>query len=134
MGDGVHMLVLSNARAIILNRTKPTFSARECVIAARPYITELVNEFGCTAHGLRVACNGMDDPHVFGCADVTAAGCATCFNHKEAFENVCVWCKSDSQCHDVGSLEDPCSNDQCISIAVKTQCTDHNVSDCPARH
>ena len=97
----------------------PAISARECIVASRPHMTALVKEFGCTAHGLRIACNGEHDPHVFGCTDVTAAGCATCFNHKEAFENVCVWCKTDSQCHDVGSLEDPCSNDQCISIAVK---------------
>ena len=42
--------------------------------------------------------NNNDDGNMlmfvaWGCcsADVTAAGCAECFNHKEAFENVCVW-------------------------------------------
>jgi hypothetical protein len=105
---------------------------RECVRQAFDHSRELVDTYGCSAQDVRVACNGLNHPNVFGCSDVTAAGCATCFNHKEAFENVCVWCKTDSMCHDVGSLQDPCSNDACISIAVKTKCTDHNVADCPS--
>ena len=45
---------------------------------------------------------------IFGCSDLTPSGCSVCLNHKVAFENVCVWCTEDSECHDVGSLEDPC--------------------------
>jgi predicted lipase len=69
-------------------------------------------------------------------SDLTSAGCATCFQHKELTQNVCEWCLLDQQCHDVGSLESDCAgpqgNDQCISIAVKTKCTIHAVSSCPA--
>ena len=54
------MLVLSNKTAI----SKPKLSARECVVASHPHMTALVKEFGCTAHGLRIACNGEHDPHV----------------------------------------------------------------------
>ena len=63
---------------------------------------------------------------------MTSAGCAVCYDHAVAFEHVCVWCLTDSECHDVGSLEDPCTDDKCISVAVKTKCTDHNKSDCPS--
>ena len=45
----------------------------------------------CDAYTLRAACRGEGHPNLFGCSDVTAAVCATCFNHKEAFKNVCVW-------------------------------------------
>jgi len=117
------------AKLIAINGTLP--EPRGCVQQGLK-MQELVKDYQCTASLLREACNGVGHPNVFGCADVTAAGCAECFNHKEAFENVCVWCKTDSTCHDVGSLLDPCTNDQCISIAVKTKCTDHDVGDCPS--
>jgi hypothetical protein len=75
-------------------------------------------------------------PRLFGCADYTASGCATCFNHKELGQHVCTWCLLDNQCHDVGSIESDCTgpqgNDHCISIAVKTNCNLHNISACPA--
>jgi hypothetical protein len=65
----------------------------------------------------------------FGCYDITA-GCPTCFNHQTFFEYVCVWCRSDGHCHDVGSLQDPCGNDECVSQAVGTKCIYNSLSDC----
>jgi hypothetical protein len=32
----------------------------------------------------------------------------------------CTWCASDNQCHDIGSLYDPCSNDCCASKGIST--------------
>ena len=109
-------------------------TARDCVKCVVKDEPRFVKESGCTAALIKEAClEGRNDlPNVFGCYDVTAAGCGACFDHKVAFENVCVWCKTDSTCHDVGSLEDPCTDDQCISIAVKTKCTDHDKADCPS--
>jgi len=49
-----------------------------------------------------------------------------------AFEKVCVWCLDDAECHDVGSLEDPCKDDECISAAVGTTCEDRDKTDCPS--
>ena len=86
----------------------------------------------CTAQLARSACRGDAHPNVFGCADVTADGCGTCYDHAVLFAKVCVWCLEDAECHDVGSLQDPCTNSNCISAAVKTRCTDHNRTDCPS--
>ena len=55
-----------------------------------------------------------------------------CADHLVAFEHVCVYCTIDLNCHDVGSLADPCSDDECISVAVGTSCNDHNKADCPS--
>ena len=86
----------------------------------------------CTAKLVRSVCGGDTHPNVFGCSDVTADGCGGCYDHAVLFEKVCVWCLEDSECHDVGSLEDPCSSANCISAAVGTTCTDQNRSDCPS--
>ena len=79
---------------------------RSCVECVRNQPAHFMGA-NCTSADIRTACKGEGHPNVFGCSDVTAAGCGTCFDHSVAFVKVCVWCKTDSECHDVGSLEDP---------------------------
>jgi len=117
----------SSSCSVALGRLCPLLATKACLQCAKINEAELASS--CTATDVAVTCG---QPNVFGCSDVTAAGCKTCFDHTVVFEKVCVWCLTDSECHDVGSLEDPCSNDKCISDAVKTTCTDHDPSTCPS--
>ena len=104
---------------------------RACIDCVRRQPDALFTGTNCTAPDLRSACRGEGHPNVFGCSDVTSAGCSSCFDHAVAFVHVCVWCTKDSECHDVGSLLDTCTKDQCISQAVKSTCTLPK-TDCPS--
>ena len=52
-----------------------------------------------------------------------SAGCSDCLGQSK------VWCYKDSKCHDVGSLLDPCTSDQCCSSATFSSCKCKSCSD-----
>jgi len=64
---------------------------------------------------------------VFKCnTDASLNTCAACIQKQDILFYPCYWCEIDNQCHDVGSLESPCTppsaNDKCVSLDNESNC------------
>ena len=61
------------------------------------------------------SCDGISD--CGGCLDKTSAGV-----------HLCEWCPYQGECHDVGSIYDPCPTSSCISVSAAASC---DLKTCP---
>eukprot|EP01010_Urceolus_cornutus_P002009 NODE_2593_length_503_cov_105.561674_g2059_i0.p1 GENE.NODE_2593_length_503_cov_105.561674_g2059_i0~~NODE_2593_length_503_cov_105.561674_g2059_i0.p1 ORF type:complete len:135 (+),score=18.03 NODE_2593_length_503_cov_105.561674_g2059_i0:57-407(+) len=56
--------------------------------------------------------------------------CNSCLAQEKLGFKICSWCYKDASCHDVGSVYDFCSDEQCTSRARPSRCEIHNCTAC----
>lgn len=56
--------------------------------------------------------------------------CVNCVQYAPNLAFQCVFCPEDGVCHTVGSVFDPCSDDECISLSKASSCKNDYIDAC----